>query len=198
MTNSFNMFDLIMLAMGAYVLYAAITGRGRLYAVENLKKDKADEFKKVMRRLYAVLGAVMMLNAAASLVKNGFYEMYEVTPATEAARAVYAWKAREGMSLGAFSFLTTTVLDVLAYVFLGLSMAVIVGMIVYIRKVTEKRAPGQAQSGEQQKGASPFKQPAPRMPSSAFNYSAPAEPAAAEAPATEASVAGSPEDAPKA
>ena len=54
-------------------------------------------------------------------------------------------------------------------------------MIVYIRKVTEKRVPGQGQSGEgdkqQQRSSSPFRQPTPRMPSSAFQYEAPAAPA---------------------
>ncbi len=32
-----NLFDIVMLAMGVYVLYAGITGKGKVYAMDNIK-----------------------------------------------------------------------------------------------------------------------------------------------------------------
>ena len=43
------MFDLLLLAMGAYVLFAGITGKGNLYATENIKKGMEEAFRKTMR-----------------------------------------------------------------------------------------------------------------------------------------------------
>ena len=186
MTNTNSLFDLIMLAMGVYVLYSAVTGKGRLYAAENIRKEKKDDFLKTMRKLYAVLGVMMVLNAACSMVKNRLYELKEVVAATETAAAQYEWTLIDGVNLGQFAFVTPTLLDVLTYVFLGLSLAVIIVMIVYLRKVSYKRgeAPQDEQNGEggqqQQQRGSFFggQQPRPAMPSSAFHYTPPEAPAA--------------------
>lgn len=169
MGASFSMFDYILLAIGVYVLYSGISGKGRLYNVENLKEGMEKKFKSTMRKLYIGLGAVMSLNAGASLLKTGFYEMKEITAATETAKATYDWVLQEGKSLGAFSFLTPKALDIITYVLLGLSMALIVLMIIAIRKLTNKPAPGQGKSSAQG-GARSSCQSGHILPTSAFDF----------------------------
>ena len=39
MSNSFAMFDWLLLAVSVYVLYSGIVGKGKLYSVENIKED---------------------------------------------------------------------------------------------------------------------------------------------------------------
>ena len=172
MGSTFSMFDYILLAIGVYVLYSGISGKGRLYNIENLKEGMEEKFKSTMRKLYIGLGVVMSLNAGASLLKTGFYEMKEITAATETAKAVYAWVLQDGKSLGVFSFLTPNVLDIITYVLLGLSMALIVLMIIAIRKLTNKPGTGGAQGqGKSGQGAGQqARQAGHTLPVSAFDF----------------------------
>lgn len=174
MGASFSLFDYILLGIGLYVLYAGITGKGRMYNVENLKEGMEQKFKSTMRKLYIGLGIVMSLNAGASLLKSGFYELKEITPATDTVKATYDWALQNGKSLGAFSFLTPTALDIITYVLLGLSLVLIVLMIIGIRKMTNKPVPGsQNQSGA--KSAQAANQAGHALPVSAFEFDEPTD-----------------------
>lgn len=171
--DSFSLFDLLMVCFGVYVLYAGITGKGRMYIVENIKEGMEEKLKKLMRKLYIALGIVMIINAGATLVKNTFYAYEEVTPATETAQAVYEWVSKK--DLGAFSFLTVKALDVISYVFLGISLVAIVLLFVFIRKMTDKNAPRKAP--DPAKGPEGARQAGHVLPVSAFEFEdeAPAE-----------------------
>ena len=160
MSGSFAMFDWLLLAVSFYVLYAGIVGKGKLYSVENIKEGKEEEFKQFSRKIYIYLGIAMVINSAASLLRNTFYAYQEITPATETAKAVYDWVTLK--DLGAFSFLTPVVFDVISYVALALTLGLIVLLVVKMRKYVDKNA--QAKSGQ---GAA---KPASSMPSSAFNF----------------------------
>ena len=160
MSGSFAMFDWLLLAVSFYVLYAGIVGKGKLYSVENIKEGMEEEFKALSRKIYIFLGIAMVINSAASLLRNTFYAYQEVTPATETAKAVYDWVSLK--DLGAFSFLTPTVFDIISYVALALTLGLIVLLVVKMRKYVDKNA--QAKSGQSAaKSAS-------SMPSSAFNF----------------------------
>ncbi|MEG1523704.1 MAG: hypothetical protein RRZ24_04800 [Clostridia bacterium] len=166
MANSFSIFDWFLLAMGIYVLYGGITGKGRLYATDNVKEGMEAKFKKFSRISYSVLGVVMSLNAGASLLKTTFYEFKEITPATDVAKAVNGWVLSQ--DLGAFSFLTAQVLDILTYVFLGLCLAIVVVLMIGIRKMTDRNAPPKGQSDAQKAAAD--KQAGHVLPVSAFDF----------------------------
>lgn len=58
------LFVLFLFAIAIYVLYAAITGKGRLYSAEFIKESMKEKFRKVMRLMYLALGIVMLLEAA--------------------------------------------------------------------------------------------------------------------------------------
>ena len=160
MSGSFAMFDWLLLAVSFYVLYAGIVGKGKLYSVENIKEGMEEEFKALSRKIYIFLGIAMVINSAASLLRNTFYAYQEITPATETAKAVYDWVTLK--DLGAFSFLTPVVFDVISYVALALTLGLIVLLVVKMRKYVDKNA--QAKSGQ---GAA---KTASSMPSSAFNF----------------------------
>ena len=161
MSGSFAMFDWLLLAVSFYVLYAGIVGKGKLYSVENIKEGMEEEFKALSRKIYIFLGIAMVINSAASLLRNTFYAYQEVTPATETAKAVYDWVSLK--DLGAFSFLTPVVFDVISYVALALTLGLIVLLVVKMRKYVDKNAQAKANQGAAAKGAS-------SMPSSAFNF----------------------------
>jgi len=163
MTGSFAMFDWLLLAVSFYVLYSGIVGKGKLYSVENIKEGKEEEFKAFSRKIYIFLGIAMVINSAASLLRNTFYTYKEVTPATDAAKAVYDWVLVEGKDLGAFSFLTAPVFDIISYVALALTLGLIVLLIVKMRKYIDKNAQASASQNAKKSGGS-------SMPSSAFNF----------------------------
>ena len=155
------MFDWLLLAISVYVLYAGIVGKGRLYSVENIKEGQEEAFKALSRKIYIFLGIAMVINSAASLLRNTFYAYQEITPATETAKAVYDWVALK--DLGAFSFFTPVVFDVISYVALAVTLGLIVLLVVKMRKFVDKTAQGKTNQGAAAKTAS-------SMPSSAFHF----------------------------
>ena len=161
MSSSFAMFDWLLLAVSVYVLYSGIVGKGKLYSVENIKEGKQEEFKALSRKIYIFLGIAMVINSAASLLRNTFYAYQEITPATETAKAVYGWVTIK--ELGAFSFLTAPVFDIISYVALALTLGLIVFLVVKIRKYVDKTAQSKASQGPAARSGS-------SMPSSAFNF----------------------------
>ena len=77
------LFPLLLLAMGIYVLYGAITGKGRLFAMENIKDDAKEQVRKWMRMLYFALAGIMFLTAIANFGQSVLYSTplsyYEAT-----------------------------------------------------------------------------------------------------------------------
>ena len=161
MSNSFAMFDWLLLAVSVYVLYAGIVGKGKLYSVENIKEGMEEEFKALSRKIYIFLGIAMVINSAASLLRNTFYAYQEITPAAGTAKAVYGWVAIK--DLGAFSFLTAPVFDIISYVALALTLGLIVFLVVKMRKYVDKDAQAKSKQSAAPRGGS-------SMPSSAFNF----------------------------
>ena len=162
MTGSFAMFDWLLIAVSFYVLYSGIVGKGKLYSVENIKEGMEEEFKALSRKIYIFLGIAMVINSAASLVRNMFYSYQEITPATETAKAVFGYKLIEGKSLGVFSFMSPIAFDIVSYVALGVTLGLIVLLVVKMRKYIDKEAQSKASQGAAKSASS--------MPSSAFNF----------------------------
>ena len=162
MSSSFAMFDWLLLAISAYVLYAGITGKGRLYNVENIKEGKEQEFKDLSRKIYIYLGIAMVVNSGASLLRSTLYTYQEITPATDSAAAVYDMVATR--DLGSFAFLTPTVFNIVSYVALAITLGLIVLLVVKMRKYVDKDA-----QAKKSTAASPAKSSS-SMPSSAFNF----------------------------
>ena len=79
------LFPILLLAMGVYVLYGAITAKGRLFAMENIKEDCVDQAKKIMRILYFAIAALMILMAITNFGQTVLYSQderyYELTEA---------------------------------------------------------------------------------------------------------------------
>lgn len=167
-----SLFDLLLLAMGGYVLFAGITGKGKLYAADNVKEGMEEKFQKTMRTIYLCLGGAMMLNSVLSLLTSTLYTSKVITEATDTAQAVY--EIVPAFELGFWSFLTPELLTILLYVCMAAIVALIVLMILKLRKFTDKtkRASAPAQSSRQAGHV---------LPVDAFDFDEPEKSAAAEA-----------------
>lgn len=137
MSDTFSLFDIMLLAIAAYVLYAGIVGKGRLYAVDNIKEGMEEKFKAMSRKFYIALGVFMLLNSGSSLTRGLLYKQV-VTAATETTAASAAWEPK--MDLGQFAFMTPKVFDYISYIALGITLALIVLLVVLMRKYTDKDA----------------------------------------------------------
>ena len=75
------LFTAVLLAIAGYVLYGAITAKGKLFAVDNIKEEKVSQFKKLLRPIYAAWGVLMFLMALTSAYQNIVYAdpAYEFT-----------------------------------------------------------------------------------------------------------------------
>ena len=77
------LFPILLVAMGAYVLYGAITGKGRLFSLDNIKDEEKDRVKKLLRILYVALAVIMFLTAVVSFGQTVLYSTplshYEAT-----------------------------------------------------------------------------------------------------------------------
>ena len=56
------------------MLYAGITGKGKLYAADNVKEEYAEKFPKVLRKMFLGLGVVMLLMSACNFAPGLLYE----------------------------------------------------------------------------------------------------------------------------
>ncbi|MDO4572266.1 MAG: hypothetical protein Q4C13_02770 [Clostridia bacterium] len=165
------LMDYILLAIGVYVLINAIRGKGKLFAVENIKEEYAEKFPKVLRAIYLPMGILMLLNGGVSLLKSYLYEQVIPEEATESTAAVYGWALKEGRSLGGFEFLTPGFFNIATYICMGLVVAAVVVLIVFMRRMTDKNAPAagaNASDPESQKRAE--RQAGHVLPVSAFEF----------------------------
>lgn len=165
----------ILLGMGVYVLWAGITGKGKLYAGDNIKEGMEEKFRKTMRRIYLALGAAMTLNGVVSALSDLLYTVEIVEEATETTPQVTQVVPR--IDLGAFSFLTPGVLSVLTFVCMGLVIALIVVMIVVMRRFTDRNARRSAPAGQ------PDRQAGHVLPVDAFEFDDGEDEGEPEAPA---------------
>ena len=66
-------FSLLMLFVAGVLAVPVITGKGKLLATENIKKDKIPLYKKVLRILYGVMMVVVLLMAFFNFVEKVAY-----------------------------------------------------------------------------------------------------------------------------
>lgn len=75
-------FSLLMVAVAVVLAIPVITGKGKLLATENIKKDKIDTYKKWLRILYAVMMVIVLCMAFFNFVEKVAYvqtHYYEFT-----------------------------------------------------------------------------------------------------------------------
>ena len=203
-------FSLLMVVIAVFLAYSVFTGKGKLMAVENIKKDKIGTYKKWLRILYAVMMVIVLLMAFFNFVEKVAYvqeHFYEFTEAYVGADGVtYAPgephtvdEMREILiptesttgSLCApadtselpYKYTGTTyTLDeryafvgfvpyrtahILNFIALGLSMAVVLALFIFINKMTDKEA--QRKNYQSKNGSKgPVR---PSMPKGAFDFS---------------------------
>ena len=67
------LFTIVLLAIAGYVLYSTVTGKGKLFSVDNILEEKIPQFIKLLRPLYLVLGVIMLVMALTSGFQNVVY-----------------------------------------------------------------------------------------------------------------------------
>ena len=137
MTDSFSLFDMLLLAIAVYVLYAGIVGKGRLFTLENIKEGMEKPYIALSRKFYIALGISMLINSGSSLLRGVFYKQV-VTAATDTTAASATWEAK--MEMGKFAFMTPKVFNIISYVALGITLVLIILLAVLMRKYMDKDA----------------------------------------------------------
>lgn len=61
-------FGIIEFAIGAYVIYCAITGKGKIYENENLKKDCKEIYHKRVRQACCLLGPLIFATGIVDMI----------------------------------------------------------------------------------------------------------------------------------
>ena len=200
-------FSLLMVVIAVFLAYSVFTGKGKLMAVENIKKDKIGTYKKWLRILYAVMMVIVLLMAFFNFVEKEAYvqtnyfeftepyvgadgvtyaagephpteEMREILLPTETSQSLCSPVDTESLP---YRFLETTytlneryaflgfvpyrTAHILNFVILGISMAIIFALFVFINMMTDKEA--------QKKNSRAAKQNPvrPSMPKGAFDFS---------------------------
>ena len=75
-------FSLLMVAIAVFLAIPVFTGKGKLMATENIKKDKIPTYKKWLRILYAVMMVIVLCMAFFNFVEKVAYvqtNYYEFT-----------------------------------------------------------------------------------------------------------------------
>ncbi len=91
------LFPILLLAMSIYVLYGAITGKGKLYSMENIKDESKDKVRKILRSVYFALGALILLMALTNFLQGVLYSSPEIEyEATDAYKSEFADVIKDG------------------------------------------------------------------------------------------------------
>lgn len=153
-----SMFDVLILGMGIYVVYAAIRGKGRLFTYQNVKEGMEKKFMTIIRSIYGVLGASMVLNGLISILTTTV--LYTINPETG--------EYLPNFELGFWRFLTPDLSSLLTILFMIVAGACIISVYVVSSKMTDKKAArrDQGQQGDAQRRGTPQY----RMPSAAFDF----------------------------
>ena len=203
-------FSLLMVVIAVFLGYSVFTGKGRLMATENIKKDKVGTYKKWLRILYAVMMVIVLLMAffnfveKVAYVQTNYYEFTEdylgadekVHPAgeshptdemieiliptessggsmcapTDTSTLPYKYTGTTYTLDERYAFLSGIpyqTVRIMNFITLGLSMAVVLALFIFINKMTDKEAQKRNyQSKNSSKG--PVR---PSMPKGAFDFS---------------------------
>ncbi len=91
------LFPILLLAMGIYVLYGAITGKGRLFSLDNIKEESKEKVQKLLRKIYFALAAVMLLMALTNFGQSVMYSNALIEyEATDVYRSEFADVIKDG------------------------------------------------------------------------------------------------------
>lgn len=69
------LLDSFQYVVGAYVLYVAIKGRGRLYTFEKVRAADRETVRKILRGIYFAIASLCTLDAAASGLLNRLFSV---------------------------------------------------------------------------------------------------------------------------
>lgn len=76
--QSVSLFDIVMFVIGLYLLYSAISGRGRIFDAEFVKEGMEAKHKKAMR-ISCLVAAVIMIAAGVVSALDGFGKLQTVS-----------------------------------------------------------------------------------------------------------------------
>lgn len=76
--QSVSLFDIVMFVIGLYLLYSAISGRGRIFDAEFVKEGMEAKHKKAMR-ISCLAAAVIMIAACVVSALDGFGKLQTVS-----------------------------------------------------------------------------------------------------------------------
>ncbi len=148
--------EIIMAAMGVYVLVSGFRGRGRLYTTQHIKKGCEEKSLKGQKIIYLVLGTSMLTNALASILQMLLYT-------AETADGTVTYVPTERMTEG-LSWLRAEMLNAVAFTFMAISILTIIALFVFLRKVMDKP------EKKKQAQDAPKAAPGSVLPSSAFDF----------------------------
>ncbi len=200
-----TMLILIMIFVAIYLAKAVFTGKGKLMEAENIKKDKVEQYKKIIRLLYTGMFVmtilVALVNVAGSYGYTQDYQYKFIEEYTDADGIVHPvgevntldemrainWVQTESAQSSSMcaasseesvpyelemleptlnwswmSFLSFRALEVLNYICMGISIALVVAIFVVINKFTDKNAKEKAQQVAAGRR--------PSMPQGAFDF----------------------------
>ena len=148
--------EIIMAAMGIYVLVSGIRGHGRLYTTQHIKEGCEEKSMKGQKIIYLVLGTSMLTNALASILQMLLY-----TAETADGTVTYVPTGRMTESL---AWLKAEMLNAVAFTFMAISILTIIALFIFLRKVMDKP------EKKKQARETPKAAPGTVLPSSAFEF----------------------------
>ena len=117
--------DAFQILVAAYLFYVSIKGSGTLYNFPEIPKKKQASVRGTLRKLYALGGFISLIDGAASILQNSMYTVEYTESGAE---------ITQNFSIPGLPFITYDFLSDISLVCTILIVALLIGIIVYIRK----------------------------------------------------------------
>ena len=117
--------DAFQILVAAYLFYVAIKGSGTLYNFPEIPRKKKEAVRNTLRKLYALGGFISLIDGAASILQNSMFTVNYTENGAE---------ITQNFTIPWLPFLTYDLLSTISFICTILIVALLIGIIVYIRK----------------------------------------------------------------
>ena len=118
--------DAFQLLIAVYLFYVAIKGSGTLYNFPEIPEKRREEVRQRLRKIFALCGVIALFDGCVSMLQNSMFSV-EYTEAGE--------QVTQNFTIGVLPFLSYTMLSVISAFCTVAFVLILVGVIIYIRKM---------------------------------------------------------------
>ena len=118
--------DAFQLLIAAYLFYVAVKGSGTLYNFPEIPEKKRVTVRQQLRKIYALCGFVALFDGCVAMLQNSMFSVEYTENGSQ---------ITQNFTISALPFLSYSMLSAVSTICTVVFVLILVGVILYIRKM---------------------------------------------------------------